>query len=189
LEGSPPADPPGHVFRTRIGATTWTDISPSATFDGPFGALALDGSDTPTTIYVGTDFGVLRSATYGRGVFEFPRPDWSVIAVDPEADLDFGTTCDADQYLTLHVFNVGGADLVISSVQRLTGSTGFQVLGNPATPLVLRRGEDISFTVRFAATTPGISESATIRIVSNDPAATVVDLLAPASAAPHRWRP
>ena len=74
----------------------------------PFGALALDGTDTPTTIYVGTDLGVLRSvddgatwtvlddihfprapvtdlvlsrqggvlraATYGRGVFEFRRP-------------------------------------------------------------------------------------------------------------------
>lgn len=123
--------PPGHVFRTTIGATTWTDISPPPAIDVPFGALALDGSDTPTTIYVGTDVGVLRSvdrgatwyrfddlhfprasvtdlvigrgsgvlraATFGRGVFEFTRPDWPVIAVDPEAGLDFGTTCDTDQ--------------------------------------------------------------------------------------------
>jgi hypothetical protein len=200
---------PGHVFRTRIGATSWTDISPG--FDVPFGALALDGADTPTTIYVGTDLGVLRSvdrgatwyvlddlhfprvpvtdlvigrgsnvlraATYGRGVFEFTRPDWPVIAVDPEAGLDFGTTCEAE-YLTLDVFNVGTADLVVSSVQRLMGSTGFQVLPNPGTPLVVRPGEEITFTVRFSATTPGTAESATIRIVSNDPAAPVVDLVA-----------
>lgn len=202
---------PGHVFRTTIGAANWTDISPPPAFDVPFGALALDGSDTPTTIYVGTDLGVLRSvdrgatwyvlddlhfprasvtdlvigrgsgvmraATYGRGVFEFTRPDWPVIAIDPEAGLDFGTTCD-EQYLTLRVYNVGAAELVISSVQRLTGSTGFEVLPNPGTPLVLQPGQDISFTVRFTATTRGTPETATIRIVSNDPAAPVVDLLA-----------
>jgi hypothetical protein len=201
---------PGHVFRTTIGAASWTDISPPG-FDVPFGALALDGADTPSTIYVGTDLGVLRSvdrgaswyvlddlhfprapvtdlvigrgsnilraATYGRGVFEFTRPDWPVIAIDPEDGLDFGTTCEV-QYLALDVFNVGAADLVISSVQRLMGSAGFEVLPNPGTPLVLHPGEHIGFTVRFIATTPGTQETATIRIVSNDPAAPVVDLLA-----------
>ena len=42
----------GHVFRTTLGATAWTDLSPTATVDDvltaldvPFGALALDGSD------------------------------------------------------------------------------------------------------------------------------------------------
>ena len=53
----------GHVFRTTVGGTTWTDISPD--LDVPFGALALDGADTPTTIYVGTDLGVLRSVDDG----------------------------------------------------------------------------------------------------------------------------
>jgi hypothetical protein len=62
----------GHVFRTTLGATRWTDISPAATVDDvltaldvPFGALALDGSDLPTTIYVGCDLGVLRSVNDG----------------------------------------------------------------------------------------------------------------------------
>ena len=54
----------GHVFRTTIGGTAWKDISPD--LDVPFGALALDGADTPTTIYVGTDLGVLRSVDDGR---------------------------------------------------------------------------------------------------------------------------
>ena len=47
-----------------IAAPSWTDISPD--LDAPFGALALDGQDTPTTIYVGTDVGgVLRSVDLG----------------------------------------------------------------------------------------------------------------------------
>ena len=199
----------GHVFRTTVGGTAWTDISPP--LDVPYGALALDGADTPTTIYVGTDFGVLRSvdrgaswyvlddlhfpkapvtdlvigrdtpvlraATYGRGVFEFAKPNGPTIALDPEAGLGFGTVCGKTS-LKLHVFNVGTGDLVISSVQRLMGSAGFRVLPNPGTPLVLAAGEDISFTVQFDPTTPGTEENATIRIVSNDSGAPVVDLLA-----------
>src|ERR1035438_5250318 len=45
--------PGGHVFRTSLTATTWTDISPA--LDLPFNAIALDGSETPTTLYSGTD--------------------------------------------------------------------------------------------------------------------------------------
>ena len=59
----------GHVFRTTVGGTAWEDISPAV--DVPFGALALDGTDTPTTIYVGTDLGVLRSVDRG--------PSWTVL--------------------------------------------------------------------------------------------------------------
>lgn len=210
LGGFAGGGPAGHVFRTTVTAATWTDISPD--LDVPFGALALDGADTPTTIYVGTDLGVLRSvdrgqtwtvlddlhfprapvtdlvigrgsrilraATYGRGVFEFVRPDWPSIAVNPEAGLKFGTTCDGESYLTLQVYNVGTSDLVINSVQRLMGSTSFAALPNPGTPLVVQSGEDITFTVSFSPTTPGIPEAATIRIVSNDPNAPIVDLLA-----------
>ena len=55
---------PGHVFRTTIGATAWTDISPDV--DVPFGAIALDGDETPSTLYVGCDLGVLRSVDRGN---------------------------------------------------------------------------------------------------------------------------
>ena len=204
---------PGHVFRTTLTATSWTDISPD--LDAPFGALALDGEDTPTTIYVGTDVGgvlrsvdrgatwtvlddlrfprapvtdlvigrgsqVLEAATFGRGVFRFVLPDWPSIAVDPEAEFDFGTTCgDEIAYRTLEVFNVGtSAPLLITSVQRLMGSAGFEVSQNPGTPVEVRPGEHVDFTVAFAATTPGTEEKATIRIVSNDPDAPTVDLIA-----------
>ena len=47
----------------RIGGDPWTDISPP--LDLPFNAIALDGSETPTALYAGTDFGVLRSVDGG----------------------------------------------------------------------------------------------------------------------------
>ena len=198
----------GHVFRTTVGGSAWTDISPQ--LDLPFNALALDGSTTPTTIYVGTDFGVLRSidggvtwsilddihfprvpvldliyrngilraGTYGRGVFGFAKPSGPSIAVHLDHGLKFGTVCEGPHYLKLEIFNVGSQDLVINSVQRLMGSTGFSVLPTPATPLVIEPGEEMWFTVVYNPTLPGSLETATIRISSNDPFAPVVDLSA-----------
>ncbi len=199
--------PGGHVFRTSLAATTWTDISPLA--DLPFNALALDGSETPTAIYTGTDFGVLRSldgganwnvlddihfpgapvfdlafqegelraATFGRGVFSFTKPTGPSIALNLEHSLNFGIVCDGPQYLTLTIYNVGVADLLITSVQRLTGSPDFIVLPNPATPLILAAGEDIEFTVAYLPIGTATAAIATIRIITNDPVAPVVDLL------------
>ncbi len=198
----------GHVFRTTIGALSWTDISPALNL--PFSAIALDGTDTPTTIYVGTDLGVLRSvdggaswsvlddihfprapvldlvlnqkagvlraATYGRGVFQFVKPAGPAIAVNLQDGLAFGTVCKGPVFLTLEVYNVGATDLTINSVQRLTGSSDFTVLPTPGTPLTISPGEEVDFTILFNPTTPGTFEVATIRISSNDPTAPFVDL-------------
>jgi protein involved in polysaccharide export with SLBB domain len=98
------------------------------------------------------------------------------IAVDPEDGLLFGTVCNQTQYLTLEVFNVGTADLIVDSVARLSGSADFTVLPNPATPLTIGPGEEVDFTVRFQPTTRGVPESATIRILSNDPVKPHFDL-------------
>ncbi len=127
----------GHVFRTTVSASGWTDISPA--LDVPFNAIALDGSETPSTIYAGTDFGVLRSvdagqswsvlddihfprvpvldliyldgnlraATYGRGAFGLVKPTGPSIAVHLDQGLAFGTVCRGPQYLNLEVYNVG----------------------------------------------------------------------------------
>ncbi|MGH9420432.1 MAG: choice-of-anchor D domain-containing protein, partial [Thermoanaerobaculia bacterium] len=200
--------PGGHVFRTTLAASTWKDISPHV--DLPFNAVALDGNQTPTVIFTGTDFGVLRSvdggaswsvlddihfpgapvfdlayhngelraATFGRGVFSFVKPSGPSLALNLEDNLAFGTVCQGPQYLTLTVYNVGAQDLVISSVQRLMGSSDFTVLANPATPLDLPSGEDIEFTVAYSPTVTGVLEIATIRINSNDPTAPFVDLAA-----------
>ena len=205
----------GHVFRTTLGGTEWEDISPAVNV--PHGALELDGADTPTTIYVGTDLGVLRSidrgqtwtvlddihfprapvtdlvlardarilraATYGRGVFEFTTAQGPVIAVNMQDGLDFETVCfGSREDLTLQIFNVGVADLVITSVQRLMGSASVTVLPMPGTPLVIAPGEEVDFTVRYAPTVIGATDTATIRIESNDPTAPIVDLQATALA-------
>jgi photosystem II stability/assembly factor-like uncharacterized protein len=202
--------PGGHVFRTSLTATTWTDISPA--LDLPFNAITLDGSETPTTLYAGTDFGVLRSVdgganwsilddihfpgapvfdlafqngelragTFGRGVFSFVKPTGPSIAIRPQHKLDFGTVCDGPHYLTLEIYNVGVKDLLITSIQRLMGSSDFSVLSNPATPLILAPGEDIEFTVAYVPSAAAAAEAATIRIVTNDPVSPIVDLMAKA---------
>ncbi|MGH8399163.1 MAG: hypothetical protein ACRETA_13105, partial [Gammaproteobacteria bacterium] len=178
----------GHVFRTTVGGSSWTDISPtvgtvSEQLDLPFSAIALDGTDVPTTIYVGTDLGVLRSVdtglswavlddihfprvpvadlvlnqtagvlvagTYGRGAFKFIKPTGPAIAVNLQDNLHFGTVCGGPDYLTLEVYNVGAADLIITSVQRLMGSADFTVLPTPATPLIVAPGDNVEFTVRY----------------------------------------
>jgi hypothetical protein len=206
----------GHVFRTNIGASSWIDISPP-NIDVPFSAIALDGSAIPTTIYVGTEFGVLRSvdggsswsvlddihfprvpvldlelrknnvlhaATWGRGAFLFGiHSGGPVIAVNQERNLDFGAVRQGPQYLTLQIFNVGlgGAaveDLIIESIQRLMGSTSFSVLTTPSTPLAIPVGGHVDFTIEFNPTGAGLEETATIRILSNDPTAPFVDLSA-----------
>ena len=202
-----------NVFRTSVGATSWTNISPPV--DLPCGAIAVDGTTTPTTLYVGTDFGVIRSvdagaswsvlddihfprvpvfdlvfnakagvlraATYGRGVFGFVTPTGQpAIAVSLEDGLAFGTVCSGPDYLTIEIYNVGATDLVITSVQRLFGSTDFTVLPTPGTPLTILPGEEVEFTVKFTPSAAGVPEAATIRIISNDPTAPFVDVLATA---------
>jgi photosystem II stability/assembly factor-like uncharacterized protein len=199
-----------NVYRTTVSATSWTNISPN--LDLPCGAIAVDGTTTPTTLYVGTDFGVIRSvdggnswsvlddihfpkvpvyelafnakagvlraATYGRGVFEFVTPAGPAIAVGLEDGLAFGTTCSGPAYLTLTVYNVGQANLIITSVAVLMGSSDFTVLSTPATPLTVEPGDEVTFTVSYIPTVTGVAETATIRIISNDPTAPDVDLLA-----------
>jgi len=96
-------------------------------------------------------------------------PNAPAIEVDLQDNLQFGTVCSGLQFLTIEVFNAGGADLIIDSVARLSGSADFTVLPNPVTPFTIGPGEDVSFTVQFAPTTRGVLEAATIRIVSNDP--------------------
>jgi protein involved in polysaccharide export with SLBB domain len=199
-----------NVFRTTVGATSWTNISPA--LDVPCGAIAVDGTTTPTTLYVGTDLGVIRSvdtgaswsilddihfprvpvfdlafnakagvlraATYGRGVFEFVTPTGPSIAVSLQDGLAFGTVCSGPAYLTLKIYNVGAADLIITSVERLFGSSDFTVLLTPATPLTISPGDEVDFTVRFTPSLVGVPEIATIRIISNDPTAPFVDVAA-----------
>ena len=127
---------------------------------------------------INTQAGVLRAATWGRGVFELAAPSGPVISV-AETSLTFGPTCGvtgAD--LSIHVSSVGTDNLVVSSVQRISGSPAFTVLPSPTTPLSIAPGGAATFTVHYTPTVPGMSESAIIRVSSNDPAVPFVDLVA-----------
>jgi hypothetical protein len=205
--------PAQNVFKTTVAAGSWTNISPSV--DVPCGAIAVDGTTTPTTLYVGTDFGVIRSldggaswsvlddihfprapvfdlgfnpaagvlraATYGRGVFEFKTPTGRAIAVGLQDQLNFGSICSGPSYLTITVYNVGAANLIVSNVQVLVGSSDFSVLPTPPTPLTIDPGEEVTFTVSFNPAVAAGIETAIIRITSNDPTAPFVDVPATGS--------
>ena len=66
------------------------------------------------------------------------------------------------------------------------GSAGFTVLPMPGTPLVLAPGRGGRTSRSGSRRRPGATDTATIRIESNDPGAPVVDLLATALAGTAR---
>ena len=72
--------------------------------------------------------GVLRAATFGRGVFEFAKPTGPSANLSLQDGLDFETVCPGEYHdLTLEVFNVGSADLTVVNVSSV-GSASFSVL-------------------------------------------------------------
>jgi hypothetical protein len=131
-----------------------------------------------TDLEINPQAGVLRAATWGRGVFELAAPSGPVISV-AETALEFGPTCAVTGTdLSIHVSSVGTDSLMVTSVQRLAGSASFTVLPSPTTPVTIAPGGAATFTVHYTPTVPATDESAIIRISSNDPAVPFVDLLA-----------
>ncbi len=86
----------------------------------------------------------------------------------PIGELVFGqvNVCE-HQDLTATIYNDGGADLIISSVTRSSGSTDLAYL-SPALPLTISPFSSKQLTVRFSPLNTG-AESATFTISSNDP--------------------
>jgi Abnormal spindle-like microcephaly-assoc'd, ASPM-SPD-2-Hydin len=105
-------------------------------------------------------------------------PTLPQIAVDPQDNLHFGTVCAGPAYLSLKVFNVGNANLIVDTVSRISGSADFTVVPAPATPLTIGPGDQVDFTIEFQPTTHGVTEVATFRITSNDPVTPNYDLTA-----------
>jgi len=124
--------------------------------------------------------GVLRAATFGRGVFEFANPGHASINLSLADGLDFETVCPGQHTdLALEVVNVGAADLIVTSVFNSVGSADFTVLPYPRCPAIVQPGEQLDFVVRYTPGAPGgPPQAATIRVISNDPDAPIVDVLA-----------
>jgi kumamolisin len=122
-----------------------------------------------------TGWGTPKGKALLAGLHGFYGP---AIAVNVQDDLDFGVACRKPRYLTLHVYNVGKRDLMILSVQRVSGSGDFTMLPAPVTPLALAPGAGIDFTIEYRPTAPGVAATATIQITSNDPVNPTLDLVA-----------
>ena len=104
----------------------------------------------------------------------FSLPDQPDIRVN--APLNFDTVCPGDQQLrTLSIFNIGGADLLVSSVTVIAGGADFSVLPNPTQPFIVQPGEHIDMRVRFSPSSPG-AKAGIVRIVSNDADQGTLDL-------------
>lgn len=121
-------------------------------------SLQLDSLATPP---------VLRLGTFGRSVFELTSASGPAIAVN--ADLSFDRVPVGRRATrVVQVFNVGSSDLHILSFTRSAGSTEFSVIGGPTTPVTIRPGEELDWTVQYAPTNTG-DDTATFSVASDDP--------------------
>src|SRR5262249_44418056 len=93
-------------------------------------------------------------------------------------DLHFGTVCRGPKYLTLQIFNVGTRKLFISSVQRDAGPSDFTDLSAPAVPLAVAPASEVDFSIEYDPKTSGMTERATIEIISDDPVTPKLDITA-----------
>ena len=90
---------------------------------------------------------------------------------------DIGGVCDGDEGTAqLTIFNTGGGDLIVSSVERVSGSADISVDPMPATPVFISPDAHVDFTVRCEPSSPGL-KTATIRISSNDSAMPTKDVV------------
>lgn len=101
--------------------------------------------------------------------------DLPAIAVNVENGGGFGTECGPTS-LELQIFNVGDLDLIVDKVQAISSSGDFSVASLPSTPVTIKPGAEVEFTITFIPSTPGANESGTIRILSNDPVTPTFDI-------------
>ena len=121
-----------------------------------------------------TGWGSPNGTALLRALTQFYGP---AIAVNLQDDLGFGIVCSEPKFRTLQIFSIGTQDLMVLSVKSL-GSSDFTVLPAPATPLAIAPGAEVDFTIEYNPTTRGLSETATIQIISSDPLTPVLDVTA-----------
>ena len=103
------------------------------------------------------------------------------LAVNIENGGDFGTVCGPIS-LELEIFNVGDLDLIVDKVLALPSPGDFSVAALPATPVTIKPGAEVEFTITFTPSTAGVTETGTIRILSNDPVSPTFDIKVKAAA-------
>jgi len=127
-----------------------------------------------------TGWGSPKGKALLTGLRHFYGP---VVAVSLQDDLQFGTVCRGPEYRTLTVSNVGTTDLMVLDVARVSGSAAFSVLPLPSTPLALTPGAEITFTIEYQPSGPALTQSATIRVTTDDALEPELDLITSATPA------
>jgi photosystem II stability/assembly factor-like uncharacterized protein len=156
------------VLRSLDGGNTWSTLDDLHLPNAPV-----------TQLRINEQAGVLRAATYGRGVFDFAQATGPVISVITPNGLNFGTVClGSSTTQTIQVVNTGTTNLLIYNVQNLFNSAGFTVVNNVPLPITISPDSSISFTIQYTPVAGLTAASADIRITSNDPTAPYVDLTA-----------
>ncbi|MGH6835062.1 MAG: choice-of-anchor D domain-containing protein [Methylocella sp.] len=108
-------------------------------------------------------------------------PALPAIAVDVENGGDFGTVCGTAS-LSVEITNVGDLDLIVDQVLALPNPGPFTVQPFPSTPVTLKPGAEVDFTITFTPTAVGTTQTGTIRITSNDPVTPTFDINVTATA-------
>jgi len=120
--------------------------------------VQIDPSANPT---------LLRVGTYGRSVFELTSATGPLLAVN--GDLAFGPLCGgSSDTRVVQLFNVGSQDLHINAFFRASGSSNFQIISGPATPVTIPPGGEIDYTIQYTALVAG-DQNAVFQINSDDP--------------------
>jgi photosystem II stability/assembly factor-like uncharacterized protein len=184
---SPKVDVPANALVLDPGSSpaaiyVGTDLGVVVSEDGGASWAVVDDLHLPNAavsdLALNATVGVLRAATWGRGVFELGAPNGPAISVSTTRLTLDGACPGSGKDATIEVSNVGNQDLIVNNVLRSSGPAAFQVLASPAVPLTLGAGQSATFTVRYTPASPGPRESAVIRIVSSDPAVPFVDVVA-----------
>jgi hypothetical protein len=83
-------------------------------------------------------------------------------------DSNFGNICLEDTATrSLQLFNQGNGDLIVTGIERVSGSTDITIEDHPVMPAFIGSNAHIDFTVRCTPSSGG-NKSATIQITSND---------------------
>lgn len=159
----------GYEYTAAKGGTTenWGDYSDAA----------LDFASGGRAVWV---HGVLpvTTTTWKMHAARIPSTDRPIIGVNTD-HLQYGTLCPGEtKDKTLTVSNSGTADLHVSDIDRISGSSQFALVAGPAFPTTIPPGGHADYTIRFGAALPTGSKSATFRIFSDDPVTPTVDVAA-----------
>lgn len=156
---------PGDEFQVTVSyfPTATTDLSEVFGDTGSVAIVARDPFDTSRRVTCGaapSGFGVTARDC---GINLQARSAVADVAVIP-GNVDFGLTtlgCNS-QTETVRVYNTGGADVDVTSIALEGCDTEFAIAGVPTLPRTLRRGEQVSFQVRYRPANEGRDACAAI---------------------------